>query len=83
MNKKDEFKQGLESELEWVQYRLKILDIIDGKLLQMKKLAEQAKEKSVSPKEIEVLNTMLNNLAAQVNALDSESRKFEHEGMCD
>lgn len=54
-----------------------MLDIIDEKLLQMKRLAEQAKQKNLTAGEIEVLNDRLNNLATQVKALDGESRRIE------
>lgn len=43
MNEREELKQELEQELLWVQYRQKILDIIEEKLLQMKQLAEQVR----------------------------------------
>lgn len=78
MNEKEELKQQLEQELQWVQYRQKMLDIIEGKLLQMKKLAEQAREGNLSLVEIESVNTKLNDLASQVRALDEESRTTEH-----
>lgn len=77
MDEKEELKQELEQEIQWVQYRQKMLDIIEEKLLQMKQLAEQAKEENLSPAELELLNDRLNNLAEQVRALDSESRKIE------
>lgn len=77
MDEREELKHELEKELQWVQYRQKMLDIIDEKLLQMKQLAEQAKEENLSPIELKVLNDRLNNLAEQVRALDSESRKME------
>lgn len=78
MFEKEELKKELESELDWVQYRLKILDIIDRKLLQMKKLANHANESNLNPEELEVLNAKLNNVAAQIKALDEESRKTEY-----
>lgn len=54
-----------------------MLDIIDEKLLQMKRLAEQAKQGNLATGEMEVLNDRLNNLATQVKALDGESRRIE------
>ena len=74
---KEEVKQELKQELMWVKYRQKMLDIMEEKLLQMKQLAEQAKEKSLSTYELEELNAKLNNLAEQVQALDGESRRIE------
>jgi flagellin-like hook-associated protein FlgL len=75
MNEKEEFK--METELQWVQYRMKMLDIIDEKLLQMKQLAEQVKQDVLTEEERVALNTRLNELAAQVRAIDSESRRIE------
>ncbi len=77
MDEKEELKQKLQEELNWVKYRHNMLGIIEVKLLQMKQLAEQAKEENLSVEKIEGLNDRINNLAAQVNALDSESRKLE------
>lgn len=67
----------METELQWVQYRMKMLDIIDEKLLQMKQLAEQVKQDVLTEEERVALNTRLNELAAQVRAIDSESRRIE------
>lgn len=79
MNEEKELKQQLEQELQWVQYRQKMLDIIEKKLLGMKQLAEQDKEGDLTAGELEQLNARLNDLAAQVRALDSESRRIEDE----
>lgn len=75
MDEKEELE--LENELQWVYYRQKMLDIMEGKLLKMRKLADQAKEGNLTLGEIKGLNTKLNNLAAQVRVLDSESRRIE------
>lgn len=79
MNEKEELKEELDQELEWVKYRQKMLDIMQGKLLQMRELAEQAKQENLTAGELESINTKINNLVAQVRALDSESRKTEYE----
>lgn len=77
MDEKEELKQELEQELKWVQYRQKMLDIMEEKLLQMKQLVEQAKQGNLTVEEMEELNARLNNLTAQVRALDGESRRTE------
>lgn len=77
MNEKEELKKKLQQELQWVKYRQNMLDIIEGKLLQMRELAERAKEKNITTSEITSLNAKLNNLALQVKALDEESRKTQ------
>lgn len=76
-NEREELKQELEQELEWVKYRQRMLDIMEAKLLQMTKLAEQAKKENFTTEEVEVINNKLNSLSAQIRALDSESRKTE------
>lgn len=81
MDEKEELKQELEQELQWVKYRQKMLDIIEEKLLQMRYLVEQAKQGNLTAGELEELNARLNGLAAQVRALDSESRRTENEKM--
>jgi hypothetical protein len=81
MDDKEGIKQELEQELLWVKYRQKMLDIIEEKLLKMKELAKQGKEGNLTSEELEILNSKLNNLEAQVNALDEESRKIEGEGI--
>ena len=58
MDEREELKQ----ELQWVQYRQKMLDIIDEKLLQMKQLAHQAEVENLIPVELKALNDKLNNL---------------------
>jgi hypothetical protein len=70
-------KEDLKQEWQWVQYRRKMLNIIEEKLLQMRLLTEEAKVGNLSLKELEVLNGRLNNLAEQVRAIDSESRRAE------
>lgn len=53
-----------------------MLDAIKEKLFQMKQLAQQAQEESLNPIELKVLNEKLNDLAEQISAIDSESRKI-------
>ena len=75
--KKKNLKQELEQELQWVMYRQRMLDIMEEKLLQMKHLAELVKQGNLAVGEMEEINTRVNNLAAQVRALDGESRRTE------
>lgn len=77
MDEKEELKQELQQKLEWVQYRQRMLVIMEGKLLQMREITEQAKQGNLSSEEMETLNAKINNLASQINAIDSESRGTE------
>jgi hypothetical protein len=77
MDEREELKQELKAELQWVKYRQKMLDIIEEKLLQMREIVEQIEQGDFTPKELEVLNSKLNNLTEQVKAIDSESIRTE------
>lgn len=66
-------KENLREELEWVKYRIHMLDIMERKLYQMKEIAEEATE-NISKDEREELNKKIKYLEMQVNALDEESR---------
>ncbi|ALU37440.1 hypothetical protein CLAU_3013 [Clostridium autoethanogenum DSM 10061] len=79
MNQKEQLRQELEEKLQWVKYRQQMLDIMEKKLLKMRKIAEQAKQDNIDEKYLKVLNDKINDLAAQVRALDGESRKAEDE----
>lgn len=76
MDEREELKQELKSELQWVKYRIRMLDIIEEKLVQMRNIADIAKEGNFSVDEIGSINKEINNLAEQAIALDEESRKF-------
>lgn len=77
MDEKEELVQQLKEELQWVKYRMRMLDIIEEKLMQMRKMAETAKESNLSREEIKAINFEIHNLEEQVKALDSESRNSE------
>jgi hypothetical protein len=42
MDEKEELKQQLQQELQWVHYRQRMLNIMEEKLLQMRQLADRA-----------------------------------------
>lgn len=75
-NQREKLRQELEEELQWIQYRQKMLDIMESKLFQIRELIEMAKNKNLMPEELAVINIRIDNLAIQVKALDSESRKM-------
>lgn len=79
MEEKEELKQELERELEWVKYRQRMLDIMEDKLLEIRFLAERVKQGNITERELKESNSMINNIAAQVKALDEESRRTENE----
>ena len=77
MDEREELKQELKSELQWVKYRIRMLNIIEEKLVQMRKMGEVAREENISVDKVEAINAEINNLEEQVRALDSESRRRE------
>jgi len=79
MNEKEELKQELEQELQWAQYRQKMLNIMDMKLLEMRGLTEQSKRENFTAEERLTLNVKINYLASQVRGIDSESKRKEDE----
>lgn len=79
MDKSEKLKLMLHEELQWIQYRQKMLNIIEKKLIKMKEFVVQAQQNNISKKEIQELNYSINNLAQQVRALDEESRITKYE----
>lgn len=79
MDEREELKQELIEELQWVKYRIRMLDIIETKLVQMRTMAENAKEENLTENEVEQINREISNLAEQVKALDEESKKLRVE----
>ncbi|WP_246615205.1 hypothetical protein [Clostridium thailandense] len=70
---KEELEEKLQAELEWVKYRLRMLDIMEKKLYQMRDVAQKS-AKNISAEERNDLNKKIKWLEMQVNALDEESR---------
>lgn len=71
----------LGQQLEWVKYRIKMLDMIELKLQEMRELAEYASEHDLTDAEKEAINEQLKNMQQQVNELDAKSKNFwlEHQ----
>ena len=76
MHENENQKLRLFQELQWVKYRQEMLDIIDGKLLQMREIAERVQIDNLSPEMMEDLQDQINKMAIQVKELDENSRKF-------
>ena len=75
MNKEEqEHKQFLEQQLEWCKKQDRILEEIEVKLFEMKKIAQFALEHELSEIEIEGLNTQLIDLKNEVHLLKSNYR---------
>lgn len=66
-------KQQLTEELQLVKYRIKMLDIIELKLFDMRKLAEYAEDNLLSFDEVEAINKRLKELSLQIKCINEES----------
>ena len=76
MDENENQKLRLLQELQWVKYRQEMLDMIDGKLLQMREMAERVQKENLSPENMKELQDQINRMANQVKELDEDSRKF-------
>lgn len=68
-----EIKEELEKELNQVNIRLEILDMIEDRLIQMKELAERVINGHLTDEEMEKLNKQVQDLKSQVSLLNSEA----------
>ena len=67
-----EHKKSLEQQLQWTKERIQILDEMDVKLHEMKRIAEYALEQHLSALEIERLNGELNVLKGEFSSLEKQ-----------
>ena len=65
-------KRDLEQQLEWTKEQVHILDKMDVKLHEMKKIAEYALEHKLSEDEIQRLNGELNVLKSELGSLEKQ-----------
>ncbi len=73
-----EHKQFLEQQLEWCKKQDRILEEIEMKLHEMKKIAEYALEHELTPIEIDQLNGQLNELKSEVHFLEKQLHSVVH-----
>ncbi|MBU3214277.1 YjfB family protein [Clostridium estertheticum] len=75
-DKNEAANKQLQQELKWAKDKQKMLNVKEVKLLQMREIAEQGKQlTSLNPKEQNRLNDRLDTLAAQISAIDSDSKR--------
>ncbi len=79
MNKdQKELKTFLEEQLEWSKEQVRILDEIDMRLHEMKRIAEYAVEHELSANEKIRLNTQLKDLKDEVDSLEKQLHTVVH-----
>ncbi len=76
MNTENVTKKELQDELKRIKQRLEILDMIDERLFEMKKLANRVINEELTPKQIKEINKQVKNLEQQVILLDKESTQL-------
>ncbi|WP_298837124.1 YjfB family protein [Clostridium sp.] len=75
-DKNEAENKQLQQELKWAKDKQKMLNLKEVKLLQMREIEEQGRQlNSLNPKEQNRLNDRLDTLAAQVSAIESDSRR--------
>ncbi|CAM3273704.1 hypothetical protein FITA111629_14030 [Filibacter tadaridae] len=67
-----EHKKSLEQQLQWTNEQVRILDEMDVKLHEMKRIAEYALEQNLSARETETLNDELNALKSEFSSLEKQ-----------
>ena len=73
-----DMKGSLEQQLQWTKEQMRILDKMDVKLHEMKKIAEYALAHSLSVNEVELLNNELNALKGELNSLEKHLAPIFH-----
>jgi predicted nucleic acid-binding Zn-ribbon protein len=73
-----EYKQFLEQQLEWCKKQDRILEEVEMKLHEMKKIAQYALNHEFTAIEIDQLNGQLNELKREVHCLEKQLHSFGH-----
>ena len=72
----EDIKKKLEKQLEKVNRRLEILDMIEEKLYHMKVLTQRVIDEDLTDEEILEINMEVNNLGEQVSLLDMQATEL-------
>ena len=76
MTEQEQERKKLIERLKKVNFRLEILDMIEDKLLKMKRLAQSVVDEDLTEKEIREINNQVQELGQQVKLLDSEATEL-------
>ncbi|MGO4888814.1 hypothetical protein ACJ2A9_13750 [Anaerobacillus sp. MEB173] len=75
---KQEQRKFLEEQLEWTKNQAQILDEMNEKLLEMKRIAQSVLEDNLSDVEKESVNDQFNRLKKEVAALEQQLHSVIH-----
>lgn len=78
MKNKEDIRHELQKELNQVTARLKMLDMIEERLLQMKQLTQSVTNDDLTDEEIERINKQVNVLKEQISLLEGGSDGYKH-----
>ena len=67
----------LKQKLDWVKYRIDMLDQIEAKLTEMRQLAEYARDNKLGLKKIKEINDKFHELQKEVIEIDNQSKTFK------
>ena len=73
MKDKQAIKEELERELNQINIRLEILDMIEDRLINMRELAQRVINEDLTEEEMENMNKQVQDLKGQVVLLDSKA----------
>ena len=76
MKDPEQLRKELEEQLELVKRRLQILDMIDERLYEMKRLAKKVIDEDLSRWEARKINKKVRKLEKEVKLLDRESTEL-------
>ena len=68
----EEQRESLEQQLQWTKGQIRILDEMDGKLNEMKRIAQYVVEHTLTEIEVEWLNNELNVLKDEFSSLKKQ-----------
>jgi hypothetical protein len=73
-----ELKKFLEKQLQWCKEQDRILEEIDSKLHEIRRIAEYALENEIHSEKTKELNVQLNELKSEVHTLEKQLRFLVH-----
>ncbi|MBU8907780.1 hypothetical protein [Desertibacillus haloalkaliphilus] len=71
-------KKFFEEQVEWISYRIRVLNTIEAKLKEMRTLAEYARDQQPDREDIALIQDKINKLHREIEALDQEHHKIVH-----
>jgi len=74
-DRNEELNRRQLQELKWAQEKQKMMSIKETKMLQMREIGDQVMQSKLTSQELKKLDDRLHNLAAQISAIDMDSKR--------